>query len=65
MKALVQEMVTNFSRRLEAYGLQVRELTGDQQVRILHSHNRLLTLPLLMCRLTHNSRVFVACWLVV
>ena len=27
MKALVQEMVMNFSRRLEAYGITVRELT--------------------------------------
>jgi pre-mRNA-splicing helicase BRR2 len=26
MKALVQEMVMNFSRRLEAYGIMVREL---------------------------------------
>ena len=26
MKALVQEMVMNFSRRLEAYGITVREL---------------------------------------
>ena len=32
MKALVQEMVINFSRRLESYGIQVRELTGDQQL---------------------------------
>ena len=32
MKALVQEMVTNFSKRLESYGINVRELTGDQQL---------------------------------
>ena len=29
MKALVAEMVGNFSKRLEPYGIQVRELTGD------------------------------------
>jgi pre-mRNA-splicing helicase BRR2 len=32
MKALVQEMVTNFGKRLEAFGITVRELTGDQQL---------------------------------
>jgi len=33
MKALVQEVVTNFSQRLgPAYGLVVRELSGDQQL---------------------------------
>lgn len=32
MKALVQEMVTNFGKRLEAFGINVRELTGDQQL---------------------------------
>jgi len=32
MKALVQEMVLNFSKRLEAFGIQVKELTGDQQL---------------------------------
>lgn len=29
MKALVAEMVGNFTKRLEPYGLNVRELTGD------------------------------------
>lgn len=29
MKALVAEMVGNFSKRLEPYGIKVRELTGD------------------------------------
>lgn len=29
MKALVAEMVGNFSTRLEPYGIKVRELTGD------------------------------------
>lgn len=29
MKALVAEMVGNFSKRLEPYGVKVRELTGD------------------------------------
>ena len=33
MKALVQETVMNFTQRLtEQYGIQVRELTGDQQL---------------------------------
>ena len=32
MKALVQEMVLNFGKRLEAYGITVKELTGDQQL---------------------------------
>eukprot|EP00741_Cyanophora_paradoxa_P005239 tig00000865_g5079.t1 len=32
MKALVAEMVGNFSKRLEPYGLTVRELTGDMQL---------------------------------
>lgn len=32
MKALAQEMVTNFSQRLQPLGLQVRELTGDMQL---------------------------------
>jgi len=30
MKALVAEMVGNFSKRLKLYGVSVRELTGDQ-----------------------------------
>jgi pre-mRNA-splicing helicase BRR2 len=30
MKALVAEMVGNFSKRLKSYGVSVRELTGDQ-----------------------------------
>ena len=29
MKALVSEVVGNFSKRLEDYGIKVRELTGD------------------------------------
>ncbi|KAF8328166.1 Sec63-domain-containing protein [Cantharellus anzutake] len=32
MKALVQEMVLNFSQRLESFGVQVGELTGDSQM---------------------------------
>ena len=32
MKALVQEMVLNFGRRLERFGITVKELTGDQQL---------------------------------
>eukprot|EP00761_Pharyngomonas_kirbyi_P009639 gb/GECH01009656.1/.p1 GENE.gb/GECH01009656.1/~~gb/GECH01009656.1/.p1 ORF type:complete len:2079 (+),score=534.85 gb/GECH01009656.1/:1-6237(+) len=32
MKALAQEMVANFGRRLSSIGLQVRELTGDMQL---------------------------------
>ncbi|KAG0180469.1 DEIH-box ATPase [Apophysomyces sp. BC1034] len=32
MKALVQEMVGNFSRRLRPYGISVAELTGDRQL---------------------------------
>ncbi|KAJ1655811.1 Pre-mRNA-splicing helicase BRR2 [Dispira simplex] len=32
MKALVQEMVGNFSSRLESFGIQVAELTGDRQL---------------------------------
>lgn len=32
MKALVQEMVSTFTRRLEPYGLSVAELTGDAQL---------------------------------
>ena len=32
MKALVQEMVINFGRRLEPYGITVMELTGDSQL---------------------------------
>ncbi|EPX74852.1 U5 snRNP complex subunit Brr2 [Schizosaccharomyces octosporus yFS286] len=32
LKALVQEMVNNFSKRLNPYGLQVSELTGDSQL---------------------------------
>eukprot|EP01029_Cantina_marsupialis_P030669 TRINITY_DN838_c0_g1_i3.p1 TRINITY_DN838_c0_g1~~TRINITY_DN838_c0_g1_i3.p1 ORF type:complete len:2186 (-),score=829.25 TRINITY_DN838_c0_g1_i3:132-6689(-) len=32
MKALVQETVLNFGRRLEKYGITVRELSGDQQL---------------------------------
>jgi pre-mRNA-splicing helicase BRR2 len=35
MKALVAEMVGNFSTRLgEAYGLKVRELTGEHLARV-------------------------------
>ena len=32
MKALVQEMVGNFSARLGVYGIKVGELTGDSQM---------------------------------
>ena len=32
MKALVAEMVGNFSTRLEPYGMKVRELTGDMNL---------------------------------
>ncbi|KAF9504269.1 hypothetical protein BS47DRAFT_1355400 [Hydnum rufescens UP504] len=32
MKALVQEMVGNFSKRLHSYGVKVGELTGDSQM---------------------------------
>ena len=32
MKSLVQEMVGNFSKRLEPLGLAVSELTGDHQM---------------------------------
>jgi pre-mRNA-splicing helicase BRR2 len=32
MKALVQEMVGNFSSRLSSFGIQVGELTGDSQM---------------------------------
>lgn len=32
MKALVQEMVSNFSKRLAPFGMTVAELTGDQQL---------------------------------
>ena len=32
LKALVQEQVGNFGKRLEAYGIQVSELTGDRQL---------------------------------
>jgi len=29
MKALVSEIVGNFQKRLDVYGIQVKELTGD------------------------------------
>jgi pre-mRNA-splicing helicase BRR2 len=32
MKSLVQEMVANFSKRLQSYGVTVSELTGDHQL---------------------------------
>ena len=32
MKALVAEMVGNFSKRLKGLGITVRELTGDRQL---------------------------------
>jgi pre-mRNA-splicing helicase BRR2 len=32
MKSLVQEMVLNFGKRLKCYGINVRELSGDQQL---------------------------------
>jgi pre-mRNA-splicing helicase BRR2 len=32
MKALVQECVLNFQRRLEPFGIQVKELSGDQSL---------------------------------
>ena len=32
MKALVQEMVGNFGKRLEPFGVKVSELTGDHQL---------------------------------
>eukprot|EP01083_Nonionella_stella_P140495 430948_1 len=32
MKSLVREMVNNFSKRFKAYGVNVKELSGDQQL---------------------------------
>jgi len=32
MKALVQEVVKNFSKRLAPYGVNVRELSGDSSL---------------------------------
>jgi len=32
MRSLVQEMVGNFKKRLEPYGLEVGEMTGDVQM---------------------------------
>jgi replicative superfamily II helicase len=32
MKSLVQEMVSNFSQRLEPFGIAVKELTGDMSL---------------------------------
>ena len=32
MKALVSEMVGNFGKKLEVYGIKVRELTGDNNL---------------------------------
>lgn len=32
MKSLVAEMVGNFGKRLESYGITVSELTGDHQL---------------------------------
>ncbi len=32
LKALVQEQVGNFGKRLEPYGIKVSELTGDRQL---------------------------------
>lgn len=32
MKALVAEMVGNFTKRLDSFGLVIRELTGDMQL---------------------------------
>ncbi|EDQ98075.1 uncharacterized protein LACBIDRAFT_150719, partial [Laccaria bicolor S238N-H82] len=32
MKALVQEMVGNFTARLKVFGIKVGELTGDSQM---------------------------------
>ena len=34
MKALVQEVVLNFGKRLAPYGVQVRELSGDQSLTV-------------------------------
>jgi hypothetical protein len=49
-KALVAEMVGNFSKRLEKYGINVRELTGMWWVGWGHQH---------ICRLGAG---FVARW---
>ncbi len=47
MKALVQEVVKNFSRRLQAYGITVRELSGDSNLtrQQISETNILVTTP--------------------
>eukprot|EP00118_Oscarella_pearsei_P003355 m.13994 g.13994 ORF g.13994 m.13994 type:complete len:2136 (+) comp25397_c0_seq1:78-6485(+) len=45
MKSLVQEMVGNFSKRLEPYGVKVNELTGDHQL----SREQILETQVIVC----------------
>jgi pre-mRNA-splicing helicase BRR2 len=47
MKALVQECVQNFSKKLSSYGMQVNELSGDQNLskQQLQSTNVIVTTP--------------------
>jgi hypothetical protein len=62
MKALVAEMVGNFTKRLgEAYGLQVRELTGrhhEQQRSVLQDFQ-----PWSACMLRQRLTDSMCCWL--
>ena len=49
MKALVQEMLSNFSTRLAGYGIKVGELTEDSQMtkqQIAETHIIVTTVPL-------------------
>ena len=49
MKALVQEMLSNFSTRLAGYGIKVGELTEDSQMtkqQIAETHIIVTTAPL-------------------
>ena len=65
MKALVAEMVGNFSTRLEPYGVKVRELTGDinlTKAEIEETQVCLPTVTLSQSQLKAYSVSQIQCW---
>ena len=45
MRSLVQEMVGNFRKRLDSYGIKVDELTGDHQL----SKEQIMATQIIVC----------------
>jgi hypothetical protein len=62
MKALVQEVVLNFGKRLEKYGMTVRELSGDQSLTRTQI-NETQVRACVWCARTHGRPLMDRWWL--